>query len=31
MERFIIVQNKDGFIIPGILMIKILPTLEEGI
>ena len=24
-------QNKDGFIVPCILMVKILPTLEEGV
>ena len=31
IERLITPVNKDGFIIPCMLMIKILPNLEEGL
>ena len=31
MERLILTQNKQGFMIPATLMIKVLPNLNEGI
>ncbi|KAL4464830.1 hypothetical protein ABPG74_011391 [Tetrahymena malaccensis] len=31
IERIITPTNKDGFLVPSILMIKILPNLEEGL
>ena len=30
-ERMIMCQNKQGYIIPCSLMIKVLPSLQEGI
>lgn len=30
-ERLITPINKEGFLVPSILMIKILPNLEEGL
>lgn len=31
MERIVYPQNKNGYIIPCTLMIKVLPNLDEGI
>ena len=31
LERFVTPINKDGFIVPSILMIKVLPSLEDGV
>lgn len=30
-ERFVMPVNIEGYMIPSILMIKVLPTLDEGI
>lgn len=30
-ERLITPTNKDGFLVPSVLMIKILPNLEDGL
>lgn len=31
MERLITPTNKEGFLVPSTLMIKILPNLEDGL
>lgn len=30
-ERFVTPNNSDGFLVPSILMIKVLPSLDDGL
>lgn len=31
LERLVLPQNKQGYLVPSTLMIKVLPNLDEGI